>query len=175
MLIESEIDKALNAYTNGYHSLWKQVQANPTEFPSGAITSGTIAEYYAKKYLEKKYDGYDVSFGSPNEKSWDIRVSRPHDQDIIRFQIKSISRHSKSRKLSPLVRGFDQLIVITLDYDFFPLQAFLFDDQSVLFGKDRITVLTVPSTDSKNQKGSKLFSRARNIHEEFFEHLANNL
>lgn len=174
MLIESEIDRALDAYGKACQSLWEQVHANPTAFPSGAVTSGTIAEYYAKKYLEMKYDDHDISFGNSNGKSWDIRVSRSYDKDIL-FQVKSISRYNKSRKLSPLVKGFDQLIVITLDYDYFPLQAFLFDDPSVLFGKDKVTALTVPSTDSKNQKGSKLFSRARNIHEEFFEHLANNL
>ena len=67
----SKIEKALDSYGKAYSLLWTEVQANPNEFPSGALSSGTIAEYYAKKFLDEKYSEYDVSFGKGNQKSWD--------------------------------------------------------------------------------------------------------
>lgn len=170
----SDIDKALDAFGNAYELLWEQVQANPEQFPSCALTSGTIAEYFAKKYLEEKYIDCLVVFGSSTEKAWDIKVCKKNGKDIL-FQVKSTSRYSKSRLLSPLVKGFDQLIVITLDYDFFPLQAFLFENASIFFGEKIINTLTVPCVDYKSRKGSTIFSQAKNIHEEFFENLANRL
>jgi len=174
MVIESDIDKALSAYGKASELLWVQVQENPNDFPSGAVTSGTIAEYFVKKYLEVKYSDHEVSFGGSNEKAWDIKVSKQNEKDIL-FQVKSTSRYSKSRRLSPLVKGFDQLIVVVLDYDFFPLKAFLFNDSTVFFGKTRITTLTAPSVDYKGRKGSEIFSKAMDIHEEFFGYLANRL
>jgi len=170
----SDIDKALDAYGKGYELLWEQVQKNPEQFPSCSLTTGIIAEYFAKKYLEEKYSDCSVVFGSSTEKAWDIMVRDENGKDVL-FQVKSTSRYSKSRSVSPLVKGFDQLIVITLDYDFFPLQAFLFEDSALFFGKTKVKSLTVPCVDDKTRKGSKIFSQANNIHEEFFENLANKL
>ncbi len=174
MVEESDIDKALDAYGKAYELLWEQVQANPEQFPGCALTSGTIAEYFAKKYLEEKYTDCSVVFGRSTEKAWDIKVCDTNGGDIL-FQVKSTTRYSKNRSLSQLVKGFDQLIVITLDYDFFPLQVFLFEDASVFFGENKLTSLTVPCVDYKLRKGSKIFSQAKNIHEEFFENLASKL
>lgn len=166
MVQETVIDKAIDGYGKAYLKLWEQVKANPHEFPSGVVSAGTIAEYYAKKYLENKYEGTDVSFGSPNEKAWDIRVTSSNGMNTL-YQVKSISLFNKSRKLSPLVKGFDRLIVISMDCDFFPFQVYLFKDASVLFGENRVTALTVPNPDSGRETGSKVFSFAENIHEEF--------
>jgi hypothetical protein len=170
----SEIDKALDAYGEAYELLWEQVQANPDQFPSCVLTPGTIAEYFAKKYLEEKYSNCSVMFGSSTEKAWDIKVCNNDGKDIL-LQVKSTTRYSKNRLITKIVKGFDQLIVITLDYDFFPLQAFLFEVASIFHGENRINTLTVPCVDHKSRKGSKVFSLARNIQEEFFEILANKL
>lgn len=173
---QSPIYEALTAYEEAYHKLWTQIQNHPDEFPQGAISPGTIAEYYVKKYLEAKYPDSEVVFGSSNEKSWDIKVKKPND-DVIFYQVKSISGFNKTRKLSRLERGFDKLIVIDMDCTFFPTQAFMFEDTSVLFGKERITALTVPkqNSNSTRKNGSNLFKYANDISEDFFNILADKL
>ncbi|EGQ7810935.1 hypothetical protein I6Y99_005004 [Vibrio parahaemolyticus] len=109
--------EAIDGYADAYLKLWKAVQTESNHFPCGTISSGLIAEFYAKKYLEQKYPNAQIVFGSANEKSWDIKVTE-QGKDIL-IQVKSTSGYSKSRKLSALKKGFDQLIVITLACDFF--------------------------------------------------------
>ena len=165
--------EAIDGYADAYLKLWKTVQLESNHFPCGAISSGLIAEFYAKKYLEQKYPNAQIAFGGANEKSWDIKVTE-QGKDIL-VQVKSTSDYSKSRKLSPLKKGFDQLIVITLACDFFPCQAFLFEDPKVLLKNGYFPSLTVPNPSIPKQKGSDVFADAVNIHEEFFEHLSNAL
>jgi len=174
MVQEPEIDKAINRYGEAYCKLWEQVRDNPNEFPSGVVSSGTIAEYWVKKYLEWKYNNSNVSFGLPTQKSWDIKVTYKDGKEVL-YQVKSVSLFNKSRKLSPLVKGFDKLIVISLDCDFFPFQAYVFQDASVLNGEHNVQALVVPDPDNKRKRGSKVFSLAENIHSEFFGILGDNL
>lgn len=173
MDLTREVNAALNEYTKGYNSLWEVVNKHDGLFPSGSISSGTIAEFYAKTYLETKFPNCKVEYGSATERAWDIRVSSNNID--IRYQVKSNSLFSKSRRLSKLVKGFDQLIVISMDCSFFPYQAYLFDKVDDLFAKRSNPTLIVPNPDNAQQKGSKEFEQAINIHEEFFDSLADNL
>ncbi|GAB3535728.1 MULTISPECIES: hypothetical protein [Vibrionaceae] len=169
-----KIYSAIDDYANSYLKLWRIVQEENAHFPTCSISSGSIAEFYAKKYLEEKYPNSHISFGASNEKAWDIKVIT-ESEEVVLFQVKSTSDYSKSRKLSPLTKGFDQLIVITLACDFFPCQAFLFTDPKVLFKNGSMPSLTVPNPDNKKQPGSKVFKSAINIHDEFFGNLADAL
>ncbi|MDP2488756.1 hypothetical protein Q8W38_05400 [Vibrio splendidus] len=169
----TEVEKALGEYAKGYNSLWSIVNKQDSEFPSGSISPGSIAEYFAKKYLETKFPDCKVEYGKANERSWDIRVSSNNID--IRYQVKSNSLFNKSRTLSKLVKGFDQLIVISLDCDFFPYQAYLFETVDHLFTNSNYPVLTVPNPDNDKQTGSKAFKQAINIHEEFFGNLSEKL
>lgn len=169
----TEIEKAQDEYAKGYNSLWSIVNKQDSEFPCGSISPGSIAEYYAKKYLEAKFPDCKVEYGKANERSWDIRVSSNNID--IRYQVKSNSLFNQSRTLSKLVKAFDQLIVISLDCDFFPYQAYLFETVDHLFANSSYPVLTVPNPDNDKQKGSKAFKQAINIHEEFFGNLSEKL
>ena len=115
-----------------------------------------------------------ISFGGATEKGWDIQVSN-EDGQIVLFQVKSITRYSRNRSLSRLVRGFDQLIVLTLDYDFFPMQVFLFEDSSVFFGESKQASYTVPCIDDTGKIGSKIFRDAKDISTDFFDCLSREL
>ena len=174
MAEEMNIYEDITAYGKAYSRLWEHVQENPDQFPSGSISVGTIAEYYAKKFLEEKHRGSRVSFGRANEKSWDIQVLSINGEKTL-YQVKSISLFNKTRKLSPLVEGFDSLIVISMDCEFMPFQVYLFEDSKVLFGENKVTALTVPNPENKRQRGSEVFLSAKNIHHEFFELLSNKL
>lgn len=169
-----KIYTAIDDYAKSYLQLWRIIREENNHFPTCSISSGSIAEFYAKIYLEEKYPNSDVVFGASNEKAWDIKVTTEFEDEIL-FQVKSTSDYSKSRKVSPLTKGFDQLIVITLACDFFPCQAFLFTDPKVLFKNSSMPNLTVPNPDNKRQRGSEVFKTAINIHEEFFGILADVL
>ncbi|WP_298941385.1 hypothetical protein [uncultured Psychromonas sp.] len=169
----SEIEISLEKYVQGYNSLWNQVNKNNSEFPKGSVSIGTIGEYYAKKYLEEKYADSIVEYGRANEKSWDIKVKNGDSQVL--FQVKSTSVFNSSRTLSKLNRGFDQLIVINLDRDFFPFQAYLFETVDHLFANTKSPALITPNPDNVRQTGSLAFKQAKNIHNDFFEILANKL
>ena len=169
----TEIESALENYANGYNALWSVVNRPNSEFPQGGVSVGTIAEYYAKKYLEAKYLGWSVEYGKANERAWDIKVSR--DTEVITFQVKSTSLFNESRTLSKLVKGFDQLIVISLDCMFFPYQAYLFENVDHLFERSNYPVFKVPNPDIPKQRGSDVFKTATNIHDEFFGNLSEKL
>ncbi|EHY9871162.1 hypothetical protein K9517_004442 [Vibrio vulnificus] len=169
----TEVETALDEYAKGYNALWSIVNNSESEFPSGSISVGSIAEYFVKKHLEAKYPDCNVEYGKANERAWDIKVSSSSVE--IKFQVKSNSLFNQSRKLSKLVKGFDQLIVISLDCNFFPYQAYLFENADCLFENSESPILTVPNPYIVKPTGSKVFKQAINIREEFFDNLADKL
>ena len=62
-----------------------------------------------------------------------------------------------------------------MDCSFFPIQAYVFEDAEILFGKNKITALSVPNPENKRQRGSALFKSATDISSEFFDALAERL
>lgn len=167
---EFEIDRAVFEYSKAYAKLWKQIQENPCEFPSGAISCGSIAEHYTKKYLEAQNEGAAVRFGNSNEKAWDIEVLTS-DKKAIKYQVKSVSHFSVARKTTELVKGFDRLIVLSLDCDFFPSHVYLFDDANIFLLPKKIKILTVPDPGFPRRRGSVVFQYAKDIKNDFFEAL----
>ncbi|UPR34311.1 hypothetical protein ISX50_14740 [Vibrio cyclitrophicus] len=51
----TEVEKALDEYAKGYNSLWSIVNKQDSEFPSGSISPGSIAEYFAKSILKRSF------------------------------------------------------------------------------------------------------------------------
>lgn len=165
--------EATKNYGTAFRKLYEVAKKYPSEFPSGVIGPGLIAEYYIKKYLAAKYFNSDVKFGSATEKAWDIAVA--HDNIIERYQVKSVSLFNKYRTLSPLVKGFDKLIVVLLDCDYWPYKVYMFDDGGIFFMKPNIRNLTVPDPDNNRRRGSKVFQHALDISNDFFDVMSNEL
>jgi hypothetical protein len=172
--MQEEVYSAIDEYAKSYSNLWTIVKNNPEEFPSGSISCGTVAEFYVKKYLEYKYPDSLVIFGCANEKAWDLKVQKKCGESRT-FQVKSHSLFSNGRTLSKLTKGFDALIVISLDCDFFPYQAYIIDEPDSLFKNSSMPQLCVPNPDNPRQRGSSAFKNAKNIHSEFFDILSNVL
>lgn len=167
---EMEIDKAVFGYADAYYELWTKIQKHPSEFPRSAISCGTIAEHYAKKYLEKIHTDAVVKFGSGNEKSWDIEVTTQKGLSI-KYQVKSSSIFNENRKITALVCGFDRLIIVFLDGRFFPTEVYLFNDASIFYHPKKISFLTIPDSNSPRKRGSNIFQFAIKINDPFFESL----
>lgn len=157
------IDKAVFAYAKAYAKLWKVIQENPLKFPRNGISCGLIAEHYAKMYLEHMHQESSVRFGAANEKGWDIEVVTKNEGSI-KYQVKSVSVFNKSRVTTELVRGFDKLIVLGLGDDFFPHQAYLFNDASIFWSKNKTKRLTLPD---QQKPGSAIFKLSENIKDDF--------
>ena len=172
MLIENEIeiDAAIFAYGKGCASLWNLMQSYPSEFPQAVISCGTIAEYYTRIFLRSKHKKSDVIYGKANEKAWDIEVIT-EDGEKITYQVKSISFLNKGKVIKRLVKGFDKLIIVSLNFEFFPVQVYLFDDPSIFFSTSKIRTMTIPNPDNPRNNGSKVFQFAKNITDEFNEAL----
>ena len=172
MLIENEIeiDKAIFAYGKACASLWNLMQRHPSEFPQAVLSCGTIAEYYTRIFLRAKHQKADVIYGKANEKAWDIEVIT-EDGEKITYQVKSISFLNKGKVIKRLVKGFDKLIIVSLNFEFFPVQVYLFDDPSIFFSTSKIRTMTIPNPDNPRNNGSKVFQFAKNITDEFNEAL----
>lgn len=166
---EIEIDRVVIEYARAYSELWKQVQLNQSEFPGAVISCGTVGEYYSRIYLRHRFPESAIRFGAPNERGWDIEVSASSESRI-RFQVKVISTCRKTRVISALVTGFDQLIILCLDGMLFPIKAFLFEDSTVFRSPTRIRTLTVPDS-TKARSGSGVFTQAKDISREFWDAL----
>lgn len=167
---EMEIDKAVFGYADGYYEFWSKIQKFPSEFPRSAISCGTIAEHYAKKYLGKIHTDAVIKFGSGNEKGWDIEVTT-QDGVSLKYQVKSSSIFNKNRKTTKLVFGFDRLIIMCLDGRFFPTEVYLFNDASILCHPKKVGYLTVPDSSTPRKRGSNIFQFAIKINNPFFESL----
>jgi hypothetical protein len=169
-IAEIEIDKAIFAYADAYHNLAAIIQKYPSEFPRSAISCGTIAEHYAKKYLEKIHPDTVIRFGAGNEKGWDIEA-KTKDGPIIKYQVKSSSVFSATRKTSALVKGFDRLIILFLDGRFFTTEVYLFNFASIFWHPKKTKSLTLPDSSSPRKVGSKIFQNSLKINDPFFESL----
>lgn len=167
---ELELDKAVFGFASAYARLWACARKYPQDFPQTVIGCGSIAEYYALMYLRREYEDASISFPCGNTKGFDIEVKMKNNQSI-RYQVKSISPFNKSRQINTSTRGFDKLIILSLDENFFPVQAFIFEDPIVIFQERRNVNLTVPDGISLRRSGSKIFTQAKNILSDFIASL----
>ena len=165
-----DLDKAVFGFADAYARLWASARAHPLDFPQTAIGCGSIAEYYSLIYLRSKHSNISVSFSQSGAKGFDIEAKTETGEGI-KYQIKSISPFNKARRLNALTRGFDRLIVLSLSEEFFPDQAYLFDDSSIFFSPGQCRTLTVPDGTRPHRTGSKVFAHAKNIINEFLTSL----
>lgn len=164
--IDISISNAIQNYADAYWNLRSLIDKHLDYLPRGLLSCCLIAEFYTKIYLEGIYPNSGVIYGSANEAGWDI-VVRGNGQDI-KYQVKSISTFSKSRGISNIKRGFDKLIIIALDGNFFPSEVLLFEDANQFWSYGYRT-LTFPANLAKPR--NNLFKIALNIKEEFLMQL----
>lgn len=163
---ELDLDKAVFGFADAYARLWECARKHPLDFPQTVIGCGSIAEYYVAMYLRREYEGASICFPSGNTKGFDIEVNLD-DKQFTKYQVKSISPFNKSRRLNALTKGFDKLIILSLDERFFPNQVFLFENSNIFFQTGQSKTLTVPDKFNMRRSGSYLFTHAKNILDEF--------
>lgn len=131
----------------------------------GDQKTGCIGEYYAYLYLQHEYPKSELSYGNHSEKGWDIMVK--DGEKKIRVQVKTVSGYSKTRGISPIHRGWDQLFVVYLNQNLKP-EGFWMMEQDERFKnkfdeKGMIKGLKCPDPKlAKGKSGSKLFKSEEN-------------
>jgi hypothetical protein len=170
--IDLVFDKAISAFAKAHNDLWDILRYYSDHLPQGSITCGMIAEYYAKLYLDWKFDGATIQFGSANEKGWDLLLQIDNAEPI-KYQVKAISAFNRYRRTSAIGGDCDRLIVTSLDSNFHPHSAYLIENVHVLSRSERNRPLVVPDPLSRRRTGSTIFREyGLNITDEFLEALA---
>lgn len=130
----SDIQDAISKYAEAYDLLQK-LQDNSPWIPGGDQKTGCIGEYYAFVYLLTKYDENLLSFGNHSEKGWDIKVATKPTRKI---QVKTVSAFSKTRTISPIHYGWDELYILYLNRRLVPEGFWIIQDNRIFGNKPKI-------------------------------------
>ena len=112
------IHKSIEQYASAYENLQWQ-QDNSGLIPQGDQKTGCIGEFYAFLYLIKNYPSSKITYAGHSNKGWDIEVDS--ESINLKLQVKTVSAYSATRAISPIHKGWDQLLIIYLGKDLKPL------------------------------------------------------
>jgi len=130
-----DIQSAIAEYAQAYDRLQKLQEEMPW-LPGGDQKTGSIGEYYAYLYLLSLYDESCLSYGSHSEKGWDIKVEGESTSYV---QVKTVSAFSKTRAISPIHKGWDELYILYLNKSLKPEGFWIIDDRDISGAKESIT------------------------------------
>ena len=103
-----DIFDAIDQYAKAYGTLEQLQRTRTTEIPIGDQKTGVIAEFYARIYATSRFPNATFEFGSACEHAWDIKVLLPNQPEI-KVQVKAVSAHSQTSRVSPIHPGWNQL------------------------------------------------------------------
>jgi hypothetical protein len=106
-----DLQNAISHYAEAYRKI-QDLQDSLPWIPHGDQKTGCIGEYYAYAYLLSRYNEEKLTFGGHSEKGWDIKVN---DTPPWHIQVKTVSAFSKTRTLSPIHNGWQQLFIVFLN------------------------------------------------------------
>ncbi len=147
----SEILSAISKYATAYENLHR-LQDTLAWIPGGDQKTGCIGEYYAFLYLLQRWGEDRLSYGSHSEKGWDIRIAGDPPTLV---QVKTVSAFSKTRTISPIHQGWDELYIIYLSREMEPEGFWIIEDKDIFNGQETISSAkcrkpTSPATGSKS-------------------------
>lgn len=157
----SNIRDAITKYAEAYEELQKLQDTLPW-IPGGDQKTGSIGEYYAFVYLISLFDESQLSFGGHSEKGWDIEVA---ESPARRIQVKTVSAFSKTRTISPIHRGWDELYILFLSKRLEPEGFWIIQDNSIFGNKHKI-VSAKCQVPGKSRTGSAIIPFGNNRIEE---------
>ena len=125
----SRIRDAIKAYAQAYGDLQHFQDTDPS-IPTGDQKTGAIGEYYVYRHLASVHGEHNLTYGSHSEKGWDIEVGGG-DQPM-RVQVKTVSAYSTTRTISPIHCGWDELHLVYLSKQLYPLGYWKITDRSLV-------------------------------------------
>lgn len=111
--------EAIERYAEAYAILEKLQRQMVEHLPRGDQKTGVIAEFFARIYAKRRFPGSKLEFGSASERAWDFKAHESGGR-VTKVQIKSVSRHSETSRISPIHTGWDELWLMRLDNRLLP-------------------------------------------------------
>lgn len=130
-----EIIAAIEKYARAYAEL-QRLQDTVDSLPPGDQKTGCIGEYYAYRYLSHRHPDARLTYGSHSEKGWDIAIASGRTETKI--QVKTVSAFSRTRTISPIHRGWQELLVIYLNRAFYPEGFWIIADVEIFRSSSKL-------------------------------------
>jgi len=130
----NEIVASIRLYAAAYSNFQLMQDTHPGHLPVGDQKTGVIGEFYAMLFARSFYHQSTVSFANPTE-AWDIEVAGEHD---VKIQVKAVSDYSRTRIISPIFPGWDQLYLISLDRALLPNGFWIITDPNIFDGRESL-------------------------------------
>jgi len=150
-----DIFDAIDQYADAYGRLEQLQRARTNEIPIGDQKTGVIAEFYARIYAKHRFPTGMFEFGSASEHAWDIKVIRPGQQDI-KVQVKAVSAHSQTSRVSPIHSGWHELWLMRLDEQLRPQALWVIEATSAPWSQSTLKNRTMPKLGNASSGSAEL-------------------
>ena len=147
-----DIFDAIDQYAEAYGRLERLQRSRTKEIPIGDQKTGVIAEFFARIYAKHRFPKATFEFGSASEHAWDIKVLQP-GQPEIKVQVKAVSAHSQTNRVSPIHPGWNQLWLMRLNEHLRPQALWIIEAQNAEWSKTLLKNRTMPKL-GNTQSGS---------------------
>jgi hypothetical protein len=121
----------------------------------GDQKTGVIAEFFARIYAKHRFPRAEFEFGSVSEHAWDIKVLQPGQQEI-KVQVKAVSAHSQTSRVSPIHPGWNQLWLIRLNEHLRPEALWVIEASNVSWSNTPLKNSTMPKFGNPQSGSVKL-------------------
>ena len=165
-----EIFSVIQEYADVYDKLEKLQESHKSLLPKGDQKTGVIAEFYARLYAEMAFPGSELVYGSPSEHAWDITVRREGEPDH-KIQVKAVSVHSTTSRVSVIHPGWHELYLMRLNKDLYPEGFWTLFASSAPWSTEKLEGATMQKR-NKAGSGSKIFHNAEDNFQRLIEKLA---
>ncbi|MCX6844266.1 MAG: hypothetical protein NTX53_18550 [candidate division WOR-3 bacterium] len=134
--------------------IWKRLHGADTiaPLPRGDQKTGVVAEFYSLLYAGHAYPRAAVSLAG-GKKHWDIEVRYSRSR-VRKIQVKAVSAHSGTRRVSPIHKGWHELYLLWLDEELWPGYFRIIDASSIKSESWPLRNKTMPGQKA-TQVGSK--------------------
>lgn len=155
---------AIRQYAEAYERLERLQRAENALLPIGDQKTGVIAEFYARIYAQDQLPHSELIFGTPSEHVWDIKVRTAGRPDHL-IQVKCVSAHSKTSRVSQIHPGWHELYLLRLNNEFRPIGFWTLQASDAAWSTSRLGGSTMPKRGIA-ASGSAVFSSATDQLEE---------
>jgi hypothetical protein len=148
---------AIAVYAQAYAAMERLQRREGAIFPVGDQKTGVIAEFYARLYAATHFTNAELIYGTPSEHAWDITVRRAGQSDH-KIQVKAVSAHSKTSRVSPIHPGWQELYLMRLDENLLPIGFWVLMAADTTWSGVRLGGATMPRVGDRS--GSAVFCNA---------------
>lgn len=138
-----DIFSAIIAYAQAYGVLEDIQRGTDSPLPRGDQKTGVIAEFYARLFARHCFTDAELLYGSPSQRAWDIAVRRT-DSPVHYVQVKAVSSHSTTHRISPIHKGWNELWLFRLDRNFAPEGFWILDARDCDWSNRTLKASTMP-------------------------------